>query len=86
MERWRMYSGFCHGPTKEKTFACIAHDISERKQIERLQFEFSDVMRRGLHVPLDSIQTLFRKMELSTDILPPRAVAKAAAAQKEYPA
>lgn len=67
----------------ERTLACVAHDISERKQIEHLKFEFSDVMRRGLHVPLDSIQALFKRMEESTETLPPRAVAKAASGQKE---
>ncbi len=66
-----------------KTLAGVAHDISDRKKVERLKMEFSDVMRRGLHEPLESIQTLFKKMEASADILPERAVAKAHSSGKE---
>lgn len=67
----------------DKTIAGVAHDISERKRMERLKLEFSDVMRRGLHVPLESIQALFKKMEASAESLPEKAVAKASSGEKE---
>jgi len=67
----------------DKTIAGVAHDISERKRMERLKLEFSDVMRRGLHVPLESIQALFQRMEKSAESLPEKAVAKASSGAKE---
>ncbi len=67
----------------DKTLAGVAHDISERKKIERLKLEFSDVMRRGLHVPLESIEALFKKMEASQDVLPEKAVVKAISSGRE---
>jgi PAS domain S-box-containing protein len=67
----------------DRTLAGVAHDISERKKIERLKLEFSDVMRRGLHVPLESIEALFKKMEASKDVLPEKAVVKAISSGRE---
>ena len=40
----------------EKTFFCVAHDISERKQIERMKRDFVAMVSHDLRTPLTSIQ------------------------------
>lgn len=42
--------------SQEKTYFCVAHDITERKQIERLKREFVAMVSHDLRTPLTSIQ------------------------------
>ncbi len=41
---------------QEETFFCVAHDITERKQIERMKREFVAIVSHDLRTPLTSIQ------------------------------
>jgi PAS domain S-box-containing protein len=41
---------------QEETFFCVAHDITERKQIERMKRDFVAMVSHDLRTPLTSIQ------------------------------
>jgi PAS domain S-box-containing protein len=41
---------------EEKTYFCVAHDITDRKQIERMKREFVAMVSHDLRTPLTSIQ------------------------------
>lgn len=47
---WSMYWS-----TKEKLMFCVAHDITERKEIERLKQEFVGIVSHDLRSPLTSL-------------------------------
>jgi len=44
---------------EEKTFFCVAHDNSERKEVERMKQEFVAMLSHDLRSPLNSVQAFF---------------------------
>ncbi len=42
--------------SEEKTLYCVAHDITERKQIDRLKADFVAMVSHDLRTPLNSVQ------------------------------
>ncbi|MBS2003474.1 MAG: PAS domain S-box protein [Cyanobacteria bacterium SZAS LIN-5] len=42
--------------SEEKTLFCVAHDITERKQIDRLKADFVAMVSHDLRTPLNSVQ------------------------------
>ena len=48
---------------QEATFFCVAHDITERKQIERMKREFVAMVSHDLRTPLTSIQGFLSLLE-----------------------
>lgn len=48
---------------QEETYFCVAHDITERKQIERMKREFVAMVSHDLRTPLTSIQGFLSLLE-----------------------
>lgn len=48
---------------QEDTYFCVAHDITERKQIERMKREFVAMVSHDLRTPLTSIQGFLNLLE-----------------------
>ena len=67
----------------ERTLTCIAHDVTERKHLERMKREFSEVMRTGLQKPLESMKAALEHIVEQRSNLPEKLVNKADSSQKE---
>lgn len=52
-----------HWSKKEESFFCVVHDITERKQIERMKREFVAMVSHDLRTPLTSIQGFLSLLE-----------------------
>lgn len=52
-----------HWSKQEETYFCVAHDITERKQIERMKREFVAMVSHDLRTPLTSIQGFLTLLE-----------------------
>lgn len=53
-----------HWSKAEKTFFCVAHDVTERKQIERMKREFVAMVSHDLRTPLTSIQGFLNLLQV----------------------
>jgi len=49
--------------TREKSLFCVVHDITERKEIERMKQEFVEMVSHDLRSPLCSIQAFTQMLE-----------------------
>ncbi|MBC7997663.1 MAG: PAS domain S-box protein, partial [Leptolyngbya sp.] len=47
----------------ERSYFCVAHDITERKELERLKKEFVDMVSHDLRAPLFSIQAFHQMLD-----------------------
>lgn len=47
----------------ERSYFCVVHDISERKELERLKKEFVDMVSHDLRAPLFSIQAFHQMLD-----------------------
>lgn len=47
----------------DRTIVCIVHDITDRRQMERLKREFSSMLRDDLRNPLQEMQTMLAQLE-----------------------
>ncbi len=52
-----------HWSASEKSLFCVAHDISERKRLERMKQEVVAMVSHDLRSPLTSIQAMFDLLE-----------------------
>jgi PAS domain S-box-containing protein len=52
-----------HWSDKENLLFCVAHDVSERKQAERLKQEIVNMVSHDLRAPLTSIKSLLAMLE-----------------------
>ncbi len=53
-----------HWLSAEQTLFCVVHDISQRKQVERLKQEFVAMVSHDLKAPLTSIQLILELTEM----------------------
>jgi PAS domain S-box-containing protein len=68
---------------KENAFFCVAHDITQRKEVERMKAEFLSMVSHDLRTPLTSIQfSLSIILEDNPDRLPPDVVEELRAAER----
>jgi PAS domain S-box-containing protein len=67
----------------DRSLTCIAHDISERKHLERMKREFSEMMRTGLQSPLETMQAALAEISAHRSTLGEKLVNKAESSQKE---
>jgi len=51
---------------EERSLFCIAHDITERKEIERLKQDFVDMISHDLRTPLTSVQGFLELLQAGT--------------------
>jgi len=48
-----------HWSSQEQSFFCVAHDITERKALERMKQDFANMVSHDLRTPLTSTQAFF---------------------------
>jgi PAS domain S-box-containing protein len=68
---------------KEEAFFCVAHDITQRKEVERIKQEFLSMVSHDLRTPLTSIQfSLAIILEQSKEKLPGEVIEELEAAER----
>jgi PAS domain S-box-containing protein len=53
-----------HWSQAESSFFCVAHDSTDRKEIERLKKQFIEMLSHDLRAPLSSLQILLSMLEM----------------------